>query len=270
MDLFTHLKISDTITRITVPGSVYVYLVCGTQRAALIDTGCGVAGLRDYVASLTDLPLTVVLTHGHFDHAGGVGEFEEAFLSPQDMELAARQNSDTVRGRMLGTLPGIAPECLVPPAPKKGFLALSEGDRFDLGGEELVIHALPGHTRGSVCVEFVEGKKLLLGDACCSATHLDFPESASVEEYLLSVRSFREKLGEPQGACLYSHVHNFGDSRILAEMEQLCGDILDGKPGCALGGGVYMAKPVDEKRRRLDGKIANLIYRSDHIRKEHN
>lgn len=96
MELYTQQRISDRIIRITMPGRVYSYLACGTKRAALIDTGCGIAGLRDYVASLTALPMTVLMTHGHFDHAGGVGEFDEVYLASEDMELCALHNSPYV------------------------------------------------------------------------------------------------------------------------------------------------------------------------------
>lgn len=270
MELYTQQRISDRIIRITMPGRVYSYLAYGTKRAALIDTGCGIAGLRDYVASLTALPLTVIVTHGHFDHAGGVGEFNEVYLPPEDMELCTLHNSSDVRTSLLRCLPDIKQELMaepVPFAPKHGFLPLHDGDRFDLGGTSLLVHALPGHTPGSMCVEFCGENKLLLGDACCSATHLDFPECLSVEDYLKSVQTFREKLGYYSGECFYSHPHNYGDLRILKQMEELCEDVLSGTHSTAVQKGICLAKPVDEARRRLDGKIANLIYRADNIRK---
>jgi len=57
------------------------YLAVGDKKAALIDTGCGignvldevrVGNVLDEVREITDLPVEVLLTHGHLDHCGGM------------------------------------------------------------------------------------------------------------------------------------------------------------------------------------------------------
>mgnify|MGYP002597446315 FL=1 len=53
----------------------HAYLLAGTKRALLIDTGLGVCDLFSAVRSLTSLPVTVALTHAHWDHIGGCNEF---------------------------------------------------------------------------------------------------------------------------------------------------------------------------------------------------
>ena len=45
-----------------------MYLLLGEDRALLIDTGFGLCKLDEAVKSVTDLPITVVNTHGHYDH----------------------------------------------------------------------------------------------------------------------------------------------------------------------------------------------------------
>ena len=52
----------------------HAYLLAGTKRALLIDTGLGVCDLFSAVRSLTSLPVTVALTHAHWDHIGGCNE----------------------------------------------------------------------------------------------------------------------------------------------------------------------------------------------------
>jgi glyoxylase-like metal-dependent hydrolase (beta-lactamase superfamily II) len=48
------------------------YLVIGTEQAALIDTGMGIGNIQTEVKRLTDLPVIVINTHGHFDHIGEI------------------------------------------------------------------------------------------------------------------------------------------------------------------------------------------------------
>ena len=63
--------IGENIYHIYEPGGVYTTLIIGNEKALLIDTGYGYGNLREAVARLTDLPLIVANTHGHFDHVGG-------------------------------------------------------------------------------------------------------------------------------------------------------------------------------------------------------
>ena len=55
----------------------HCYLMCGTEKAVLIDTGLGVSNIRSVVDSLTTLPIMAVTTHAHWDHIGGHKYFED-------------------------------------------------------------------------------------------------------------------------------------------------------------------------------------------------
>ena len=54
----------------------HCYLLCGTKRAILIDTGLGVSNIREVIDGLTKLPVTVITTHVHWDHIGGHKYFQ--------------------------------------------------------------------------------------------------------------------------------------------------------------------------------------------------
>ncbi len=57
----------------------FIYLLLGTERALLLDTGTGHANLRAVVDELLagrDLELVVAHTHGHGDHVGGDDQFD--------------------------------------------------------------------------------------------------------------------------------------------------------------------------------------------------
>ncbi|WP_418747121.1 MBL fold metallo-hydrolase [Frisingicoccus sp.] len=53
----------------------HCYLLCGAQRAVLIDTGLGIVKIKEVVDDLTELPVTVITTHVHWDHIGGHQHF---------------------------------------------------------------------------------------------------------------------------------------------------------------------------------------------------
>ena len=59
----------------------FVYLLIGDEKAVLIDTLYGFGDLRQIVESITDKPVMVINTHGHFDHTGGNSFWPEAYMS---------------------------------------------------------------------------------------------------------------------------------------------------------------------------------------------
>ena len=50
-----------------------LYIVEGNERALLIDVGTYIPDLDKIVAKITSKPVTMMLTHAHGDHVGGVG-----------------------------------------------------------------------------------------------------------------------------------------------------------------------------------------------------
>src|SRR4051812_26899996 len=88
------------VWQLTEPGHVAMWLVCGTERAVLIDTGCGLAPLRPLVDELAaGLPVTVLQTHHHIDHVGGSHEFDEVLIHPAGVAgLAAGAPAEALAG----------------------------------------------------------------------------------------------------------------------------------------------------------------------------
>ena len=69
------------------------YLIIGRERAVLFDTGFGIARIDTVAKALTNLPITVLNSHSHYDHVGGNSAFtdEVAFRMAQAMlELKPR------------------------------------------------------------------------------------------------------------------------------------------------------------------------------------
>ena len=153
----TVTKISDNIyefnEKMVLPDGtsfpyVDAYLYIGSSRAAVIDTLQKEKGLYALVREYTDLPLDVLITHGHIDHAGlATGEFAEAgcsiYMDFKDMEM--------LKG-------------MVPTTKDVWFTPLSDGQEFFLGDRKLVALACEGHTPGSFVFLDDMNKVMFSGD----------------------------------------------------------------------------------------------------------
>ena len=82
---------------------VNAFLIEGEEKAALVDTGCGIGDLAGEVRALTDKPLIILLTHTHFDHDGGVFEFPgvPVYVNPLDGEHAEEDHKNMEK--LMGT-----------------------------------------------------------------------------------------------------------------------------------------------------------------------
>ena len=258
-------KLSPHITQITDPTGVFLFLVEGDKEALLIDTGVGFRGLKETVDSLTDKPLSVILTHMHPDHAGGADAFEKVYLHPADLPM---KNEIQVEGRMgysMGMLRGapLSAEDFIPaPAADKEYLPLSDGQIFDLGGITLQIIHVPGHTPGSCCVLFREERSILFGDACNANTLLLWGTPISrYQESLRYLQTFRPLFDK----VYYSHgPAPEGPGCSLEDNLELCEKILnrtdEAIPAEFLGMPVLRAAAITPYFARLDGKYGNIVY----------
>lgn len=271
-DIFKSEKITDAITRITMPGSVFAYIAEGTNEAAVIDTGFGLGPFREYVEEiLNGKKYDLILTHGHLDHASGASEFDRVYMHPADLKVAAAHTDKQLRfGFLNQNYPELTLNDLVDAKPD-GYEPLEYGQIFDLGSEKLEIVNLGGHTPGSVGVLFQNERILLAGDACCSFTLMfGGDESLNVKQYHDNLVSTWNEYHDKFDTMIYSHPHNYGGPHVMTEMIELCEEILEDKDdrikSVGLFGKVsYIAKQVNEQHVRPDGRIANLQYAEDCI-----
>ena len=269
MDLkFKTEKISTRVTRIFAFNTELMYLVEGDERAALLDTGSGFGSLRDCVEGLTDKPVTVLLTHGHTDHALGAAEFPEAFMSPLDEAVYAKHSGMTFRARSGAMWPGYArllQEQILPPMPFEKMRPLHPGDRFDLGGVSVECCACPGHTPGSLVFLLPEEGMLLLGDACNDWTFL-FDEFASpIKDYRAALTALEAQTAGRYDRVLLSHGDGEGVPDMIARVVAVCDDVLarrsDEQPFEFLGDEGLLAKACGPDGARRDGGRGNVVYK---------
>lgn len=233
------------------PSHVNTWLVEGSERAVLVDTGLGIAPIRPVAEDLTAVPLSVVNTHYHFDHTGGNHEFGEivihevgAPLLPQEVP---REILDAYMGytqRMLSAIEGYRrldreffhllstdsdpvslPADFDPSSwtiePSHATGTLSDGDRIDLGGRSLTVIHTPGHTPDCVCLLDERNGILFGGDTINTGPiYAQFPDS-DLTAFAASTARLAKLASEIQLVV----VHHFG--RVMAEPSLLT-EIADG------------------------------------------
>ena len=121
---------------------VRIFLLAGTERALLIDTGITGLDMRSLISPHTDLPVRLLNTHADRDHIAGNAQFPELYMHPS--EAAYYRNAQHGTGRILPVF---------------------DGDTIELGGRTLEIIHLPGHTPGSVTVFDRNNRCLIGGDS---------------------------------------------------------------------------------------------------------
>lgn len=165
---FTAKEIEPGVWVIDEQGAVNMYLVIGRDSAMLVDTGLGIAGLKQFVQGITDKPLIVINTHGHPDHSGANNQFDKIWVNPLDKDAAimfagveARKNAASM---MLGEKKPSPSDLYQSADHSPQYLDLKAGKVFDLGDRQLEVMALPGHSPGSVGFLDAKNRILVAGD----------------------------------------------------------------------------------------------------------
>lgn len=229
---FAYQKITEHVKRIILPGDVQAYLVEGEKEAVLIDTGCGLGDLRAYIESLTDKPITVLLTHGHLDHAPGAVQFDKVYMSPLDLKIYEAHHLISRRMEYLdGTSAAgkYRPEDLLPEADIEHFVPLYDGICLELGGYHIKGFSCGGHTPGSFVFLLQEDEMLLLGDACNSFTFLFDKTSLGLSSYENNLKELFTKVKGTYHRVLLSHGDAEASVHMISDVINVCEDIKKGK-----------------------------------------
>lgn len=136
-----------------IPAGIYeanCYLLIDedTRECGIIDPGGDSKKIEFEIKISNANPKYIILTHGHFDHVGGVVELANTFnipfyVSKIDEEYMEKDDS------VFGTLP-------------KANGYLKEGDTVQLGNHAIKVLETPGHTKGGLC--FLVENKVFTGD----------------------------------------------------------------------------------------------------------
>lgn len=269
---FTANKIFENVTQIGGFGGELCYLIEGSEKALLIDGLAGVGSLKTFVRELTDLPVELVLTHGHVDHAGAAFEYGACRVHPADIEMLyehgdpARRYDFAVGGRPEGAfkpkMEDVVPLCAVRTLP------VYDGSVFDLGGVEIEAIAVPGHTAGTLVFLDRARRVVYSGDACNANTLLALPGSTTIETYKQSLLHFMTFI-DAFDVLYGGHGTNAVPKRIIAEAIELCDEIMAGTddryPMSYIGRDFLYARRFTDVFRTRDGRLANIAYTKEAI-----
>lgn len=200
-----------------------LFLLIGSEKAMLIDTGMGIGDLRGAVEMITDKPLIVVHSHGHVDHTGNSRQFEEIWLHPADQHMpipdaVERRIYDTERitARQKGSIGApynlfnlygfdLSIDLRDPVDDKVPIIHdLYDGQQFDLGNRTVTVFECPGHTAGEVVFLDSKTRSLFAGDAINFNLGINSGSAETALKYLKRIKAM-----EGQYDGIYNGHHDF-------------------------------------------------------------
>ncbi len=178
----------------------FSYLITGSQRALLFDTGPGVRDISPVVRALTLLPVEVLPSHLHFDHTGNLHHFDAVALP--DLPALHAQAHDGVFSlglyQSLGFMEGFERR------PFRVHHWLKGGSEIDLGERRLQLVNVPGHTPESVVLVDRSANRVYAGDFIYPSDIYAFLPGANLSDYAASARRV-EAMVDDQTQILGAH-----------------------------------------------------------------
>jgi len=237
-DWFEVYQITPNIIAIYEPGQfeeAISYLITGTEKALLWDTGTGIGNIKKVVDELTDLELMVLNSHTHYDHVGGNYQFDNIYGVATDF---TNKNAEGKRHEIAKEF--ITGDWIWKPTPA-GFSnetyelkpfqitnKIKDKDQLDLGGIVLEILHTPGHAPDALCLLDRKNRLLFTGDTFYPAPLYAHFDESNVEEYIESA-NYLASLTKEVDYILPSHNIPWASSDYLQKMADAFQQIKSGE-----------------------------------------
>ena len=175
----------------------HCYLLNGTEKSLLIDTGLGICNIYDEVVKLTDKPVIAIATHIHWDHIGGHRYFPEFYAHSEEVNWLNGEfplSTETVRNMVVDRcdLPewfDVSGYTMFQGMPKR---VLKDRDIIDIGGRTVEVLHTPGHSPGHICFFEKDEGYLFTGDLVYKDTLFAYYPSTDPTAYLASLERIAE------------------------------------------------------------------------------
>ena len=155
-----------------------------TKEVLVIDPGAGAGQLADRLRMGDYKPVAVLLTHGHFDHAGAAEELAKTFQIPIYAHEAEKETLESVElnaSWMVGKNETYRADSFV-----------KDEEELELAGFHLRVLHTPGHTVGGCCYYFPYEDVVFSGDTlfAMSVGRTDFAKGSASQ----LIQGIRDKL----------------------------------------------------------------------------
>ncbi|MCI5874811.1 MAG: MBL fold metallo-hydrolase [Clostridiales bacterium] len=155
-----------------------------TKEALIVDPGASASKLAEIIEEEKLNPVAILLTHGHFDHAGGAEELADRYgiqIYAHEAERETLENPAINLSGWEGKERAYRADCY-----------LKDEQEIDLAGFHIRVFHTPGHTVGGCCYFLPYQNVVFCGDTLFaqSVGRTDFPKGSASE----LIRSIKEKL----------------------------------------------------------------------------
>jgi len=248
---FYYWEVFPNTWNIQYGNALYCFMLIGNEKALLIDTTYGRGDFPNIIDRLTDKPVIVANTHGHYDHTGGNPWFPKAYMHPESVK-DCRRSFEPVDPEFWANMP----------YPDYEIETIEEGYVFDLGGRKVECIHTPAHHPGSLA--FLDhGQRLLFSGDEFDSGQANLHNLDSVEAFLKNMIKLKARENE-YDFVMPSHngapiTKRYVDDFIVNAKDILAGKphhaILDDAPGYSLTNSPW-------KRTRLRSRVgqASIVY----------
>lgn len=176
----------------------HCYLLIGTKKALLIDTGLGVSNIKKVVKSITSLPIEVATTHVHWDHIGGHKYFNDILVHKDEEDWLSDKFPIPLAVVKANLLNG---SCDFPEEfdienyqiyKGKPSMVLHDNDIIDLGNRQVKIIHTPGHSPGHICFYEEKREYLYAGDLIYAGCLYAFYPTTDPVKFMESVKKVKD------------------------------------------------------------------------------
>ncbi|MCX6221136.1 MAG: MBL fold metallo-hydrolase [Bacteroidia bacterium] len=237
-------QLEDHVWVIETTDKTSMYIIEGTDKAMLIDTGTKCEKLDEVVRTITKKPLYVLITHAHGDHAGNIQYFPEIYLHPADTVLLNKSY--------------------------KGLIHfVKDGQVFDLGGKKIEVSHMPAHTPGSIVLLDRKAGSCYSGDAFGSGqVWLQLRPFATMKTYISSCKKMEKLMAEGITKIYcghYPHVKKALTMDYLLPMRKLAESLDNGTDKSAIPFTTKVSIGCDNPMIATNGP-ARIVYDPEHIK----
>lgn len=247
-DYYTVQKIDERTFAIGEPRYFQLnfnYLIIGDNRAIIFDAGTGQRDIRPVVESLTDLPITFIPSHLHYDHIGNEVIFENTALIdlPHLRQRVINDRLPLTRYEHLGELEGYSlPEFRVSEW-------LTPNESIDLGNRQLLVLFTPGHTQDSISLFDQQAGYLFAGDFLYPGQLYGFLPNSNMGDYLQGAQTIESVSGDSLRVFGAHRDDSLGIPELSLEtVNQLQDTLNDIRSGAVKSTGTYpVSYPVSDR-----------------------